>query len=157
MVSSKASEEDTYKRLFNSSDYITVRPGPNDSQCRLFFREFPYSLLSIRRKEKDSLGNVKSDLKYVRELDQDFEAKYWDVDNRVIACVQRFYVNKRGMANKLIGGLFLANSVALSCKHPPNGLPCSCVPDGSVDGGNPGHFAILARRAGAKPQQCHDP
>lgn len=35
----------------------------------LFFREFPYSLFAVRRKEKDALGNVKTDLKYVTELD----------------------------------------------------------------------------------------
>jgi hypothetical protein len=51
------------------------------------FSKLIYYFFAIRRKQKDALGNYKNDQKYVTELDQDFEAKFWEFDNRVIACV----------------------------------------------------------------------
>jgi hypothetical protein len=58
---------------------------------------------------------VKSELAYVTELDQDFEAKFWDFDNQLISVVQACHPSKDGI-RKVVGMLFGLISITIAGK-----------------------------------------
>jgi hypothetical protein len=50
----------------------------------------------------------------VKELDHDFETRYWDFDNLFIGLLQKFHLHKHGTLNKVIGAILALLSFFVS-------------------------------------------
>ena len=50
----------------------------------------------------------------MKELDHDFESKYWDFDNQFIAVLQKFHLHKHGTLNKVLGAILALISFFVS-------------------------------------------
>ena len=88
-MSLNAAEIEEEPKRRTSSAYITLNRLPEQSSFKLFFRDFPYSLFQQRRKPP---GEKTHKIEWQKQIEHDFEERFWDIDNKVIAYIQTFHV-----------------------------------------------------------------
>ena len=73
-----------------SEQYVSLnRSSKKRNCCSQFIRDFPYSLFKQRRKDPTTKQHV---LAGQKQLEHDFEERFWDFDNKWIGVVQYFHV-----------------------------------------------------------------
>jgi len=73
---------------------------------KVFFKDFPYTLFSVKRKSLTQDPSKPRQLAYTCEVPGKFEHKFWEFDTLMIERAQYYHIHQQTKCRKAVGYIF---------------------------------------------------